>query len=375
MLEEIWNGILELTAQFVIPDWGAVIGLLPILVLVLIILILAVLFWRLWRAPRARRGKRRITPVTPAGIHMPGPSLSPVLAAVGSFLLFLGIVFGGPILLVGLIAIVLGLLYWLGEALRTYDHDLGATAEPLPIPAHTGPPPGVHVPGPSFRPFLGALGSFLLFLGLVFGGWLLAVGVIALIATLLGWLIDARREYVKTVQADVTGHLENIPRPRTPSLLLAVLAVLFVGGVVLQAGWLPPRDVSGGEGAEGSGAPPAGPGEPVGPGTSGAPGAGGSGEPPSEVQADVVVTARAVAFIETAITAPADTPFTLGFINEDAGTPHNVEIKDAAGGSLFTGEIFPGVATQVYEVPAIPAGSYTFICTVHPNMTGTATLE
>ena len=31
-LEDIWNTILDTTALFVIPDWGAVIGLLPILI-------------------------------------------------------------------------------------------------------------------------------------------------------------------------------------------------------------------------------------------------------------------------------------------------------------------------------------------------------
>ena len=57
----------------------------------------------------------------------------------------------------------------------------------------------------------------MLMLGLVFGGWLLAAGVIALILTLVGWLIDAVKEYRKTVEADTTGHLENIPAPRTPT--------------------------------------------------------------------------------------------------------------------------------------------------------------
>ena len=56
----------------------------------------------------------------------------------------------------------------------------------------------------------------MLMLGLVFGEWLLAAGVIALVVTLVGWLVDARGEYVKTVEADSTGHLENIPPPRAP---------------------------------------------------------------------------------------------------------------------------------------------------------------
>ncbi len=31
-LNQIWNGILELTSKFVIPDWSSVIGLLPLLI-------------------------------------------------------------------------------------------------------------------------------------------------------------------------------------------------------------------------------------------------------------------------------------------------------------------------------------------------------
>ena len=373
MLDEIWNGILELLAQFVIPDWGAVIALLPLLMFVLIVLILASLFLRIWRTPKPRRGKTRITPRTPAGIHMPGPSFSPPLAALGVGLLMLGLVFGGPILYLGAIATVLTLLYWLAEAIRTYDHDLGATAPPLPEVVHTGPPPGVHMPGPSFRPAVGALGMGMLMLGLVFGGWLLAAGVIALVATLIGWLFDARREYVKVEEADVTGHLENPPAPRTPSALLWTLAVLFVGAVVLQAGWLPPRDVSGGEGAVGSGGPPAS-GEPPGsggPGPSGAPG--GSDAPGAE--ADVTVHAKDILFVETTFTAPGDQPFKLAFINEDPAL-HNIEIKDGTGASVFNGEIFTGPDTRLYDVPALAAGAYTFLCAVHPTtMTGTATLE
>jgi plastocyanin len=363
MLDELWTSILELMAQFVIPDWGALIALLPVFILVLTLVILASTFLRLLRAPKPRRGKQRITPRTPAGIHMPGPSFAPILASVGVFLLFLGVVFPGPLLLVGGIALGLTLLYWLAEAVRIFDHDLGATTNALPVVVHDGPPPGVHMPGPSFRPFLGAVGTGMLMLGVVFGGWLLAVGVIALIATLVGWLVDARQEYVKAVDADTTGHLESMPAPRTPSLLLATLVVLLVGGVVLQAGWLPPRDVSGDQGPGASGAPPA----------SGEPG--GSGEPPAGPAADVVVHAKNVAFVEPSLTGPADRAFTMAFVNEDPGALHNVELKDGGGASVFKGEIFPGVETKVYDVPSLPAGAYTFACSVHPNMTGSATLQ
>jgi plastocyanin len=374
MLEEIWNGILELTAQFVIPDWGALIALMPVFIFVLSVVVLAWIFVRLFRAPKARRGKARLTARAPAGLHMPGPSFAPILASIGLFLLFLGIVFPGPILVLGAIALGLTLLYWLTESVRIFDHDLGLqTRIDLPVVAREGPPPGVHMPGPSFRPFLGALGTGMLMLGLVFGGWLLAAGVIALVATLVGWLVDARKEYVKTVESDTTGHLEGMPPPRTPSLLLVALAVLLIGGVALQAGWLPPRDVSGGEGAAASGAPPAS-GVPPATGGPGVP-AGSGGPPPAGPEADVVVHAKNIAFAETSLTAPADRPFTLAFVNEDAGTPHNVEFKDGAGASVYQGEVFPGVETRVYDVPALPAGTYTYLCTVHPNMTGSATLQ
>lgn len=365
MLDDLWNGFLELTAQFVIPDWGAVVALLPILVIFLVVAILSWIFLKLIHQPPARRGKARIEPVMPAGIHMPGPSFAPIVASVGAFLLFLGLVFGGLVLVVGAIGLAVGLLYWLREALRVYERDTGTAAPDLPAVIHPGPPPGVHMPGPSFRPFLGALGTALLMLGLVFGEWVLAVGVIALIVTLLGWLVDARREYDKTEEADRTGHLENIPDPRTPSLLLVGLGILLVGAVVIQGGWVPPRGASGGEAPVDSGAPAAGPSaEP-----------GGSGAPPPAPAADAALTAKDITFLESSFSAPAGKPFTLALVNNDEGIPHNIEIKDAGGGVAYLGEIFPGIATKVYDVPPLAAGTYTFLCTIHPTMTGTATVQ
>ena len=45
------------------------------------------------------------------------------------------------------------------------------------------------------------------------------------------------------------------------------------------------------------------------------------------------------------------------------------------GAELFKGEVFPGIATRVYNVPALDPGAYAFACTVHPTMTGTLTVE
>jgi cytochrome c oxidase subunit 2 len=101
-------------------------------------------------------------------------------------------------------------------------------------------------------------------------------------------------------------------------------------------------------------------------------GAGGSGAPAG---ATVQVSAKNIAFEQTTLEAPAGKPFTLAFANNDPGVPHNVDIQDSGGKSAFKGAIFNGTATQNYAVPALPAGTYKFVCDVHPNMTGQLTAK
>jgi plastocyanin len=84
----------------------------------------------------------------------------------------------------------------------------------------------------------------------------------------------------------------------------------------------------------------------------------------------VKIVALNIAFDPTEVTAPADAPFVIEFDNQDAGIPHNVEIKDSMNMSVFTGEIFNGPEVRQYQVQALPAGDYSFVCTVHPNMIG-----
>ena len=95
----------------------------------------------------------------------------------------------------------------------------------------------------------------------------------------------------------------------------------------------------------------------------------------SAAASSVSIVASGIAFTTTDVTAPADVPFTIAFANQDDGIPHNVAIKDSAGAEVFKGEIFNGVATKEYQVPALKAGAYPFTCTVHPNMTGTLTVK
>ena len=360
VLQNVWNWFLDLTSKLVIPDWGGLIALLPVGVMAVVIVWLIFTVRTLRGAPPARRGKQRITPRTPAGIHMPGPSFAPVFAAVGTALLLFGIVFGGAILWLGVIALVLTLLYWFAEAMRLYDHDVEPTVPALPAVVHDGPPAGVHMPG--------ALGMAILMFGLVFGGWLLLAGIAALVVTLVPWLVDAMREYGRTIEADRTGHLDSGPAPRVPTLLISVLAVLFVGGVLFQTGLLPPGSASG------AGTTPSGSPAPSGPAPSGAPPPSAGPASPAPV-GDVTITAKGIAFVTTSVSGPGGKPFTVVFDNEDDGIDHNVEFKDGSGASVWQGEPIKGVKTVVYDVPSLPAGSYTFVCTIHSNMTGTATLK
>ncbi|MEX2185132.1 MAG: cupredoxin domain-containing protein [Chloroflexota bacterium] len=99
---------------------------------------------------------------------------------------------------------------------------------------------------------------------------------------------------------------------------------------------------------------------------------------PSTPPADTVIEISAsssTAFEQTALTVPADVPFQIHFKNDEAGVPHNVEVRDGTGASLMRGDIINGVAEATYDVPALAAGSYPFLCSVHPNMTGTITAE
>jgi mono/diheme cytochrome c family protein/plastocyanin len=98
-----------------------------------------------------------------------------------------------------------------------------------------------------------------------------------------------------------------------------------------------------------------------------------SGSPAASAPAGAVLNESAlnIAYEVGSLAAPPDAAFQIVFENKDAGTLHNIEIKDPGGTTVFKGAIFPGVATQSYAVGPLPAGAYTFACSVHPTMTGT----
>jgi plastocyanin len=96
-------------------------------------------------------------------------------------------------------------------------------------------------------------------------------------------------------------------------------------------------------------------------------------EEPGEGELPVVALAAAdIAFTQTSLTVPADQPFILRFDNRDP-VQHNVEIyenPDFSGDPLFAGDLITGPREVDYEVPALAPGTYSFLCIVHPTMTG-----
>jgi plastocyanin len=361
----LMDSLLEVAAIFVQPDWDLIRSLFPVLLLVLFVA------WFAWTTRKyatlgpTRRAPARVQPVTPPHVHMPGGSVAPILVALGAGALFAGLILGGIWLALGAVALVVTLIVWFREAVRDYAHlepSGKMAARQLPAVVHDSPPPGVHMPGPSIRPLMGALGSAALLGGLVVGGWVLILAVVFLVYTLIGWLVDFTAEYRKVEEADATGHLENIPARALPARPLQVFAVLFVLAGMWQAGILPPSSTDAG----GPGASPGASGPPT-----GSPGPGGG---------ELVVVAREVAFDKRELTVQADAPFAITLNNEDPATlPHDIDIRQGPGAPTLQDQAtVPGGQSAQYSYEPLSAGTYQFFCSVHPGvpaMEGTLTVQ
>ena len=81
-LEAWWNTLIELTRKFVIPDWGALVGLLPILLLIgvvgPILTLLVLVLVPLLRAQAARQAWRSPRSARPAPLDAAGNPVFPV---------------------------------------------------------------------------------------------------------------------------------------------------------------------------------------------------------------------------------------------------------------------------------------------------------
>jgi plastocyanin len=153
---------------------------------------------------------------------------------------------------------------------------------------------------------------------------------------------------------------------------VAVIGVIALVAIACAGTAVPTTSpvADGGLGASGT---PAGSGGLIGsggPAGSGVPaGSGGSGG------ADVTIVAEDTNFTPTDVSAPAGKPFDILLQNKDPSTFHDVDIMSSDGSKIiFDGPLVFGPKDKTYNVPALPAGTYPFKCSVHPaQMTGTLT--
>jgi plastocyanin len=84
------------------------------------------------------------------------------------------------------------------------------------------------------------------------------------------------------------------------------------------------------------------------------------------------VVAKNLSFGVKCLAAPAGQAFTIDFDNQD-GAPHNVALYTDSSRSkpLFVGDRVDGPKKVIYQVPAITAGTYYFVCDFHLFMNGT----
>lgn len=92
----------------------------------------------------------------------------------------------------------------------------------------------------------------------------------------------------------------------------------------------------------------------------------------------VHITAKETKFSKSKITVPADTEVEIEFVNEDEEVYHNVAIYEGDGPDappVFNGEGFPGHDERTYALDTPAAGAYVFVCDFHPNMKGAFVVE
>jgi plastocyanin/mono/diheme cytochrome c family protein len=110
-------------------------------------------------------------------------------------------------------------------------------------------------------------------------------------------------------------------------------------------------------------------------------GGGGTPAPGESLPPDAVIleiTAEGIAYDVKELEAPAGVAFGIHFTNKDSGVGgHDVDIELADRTKVADNAVLQDAGEVTYVIPPLDAGTYTFICSIHPiaNMTGTLTVR
>lgn len=126
-------------------------------------------------------------------LHLPPPSLAPILFALGLIVMGAGAIFVAEVLSVGITLVVIGAVRWFLEDMGYFE--AGGPAEfrqhPLQVmPAVAPPPPGVHMPPPSLSPLIFAVGLIMTGAGAVFVEQVLGAGITLIVFGGVGWFLE-----------------------------------------------------------------------------------------------------------------------------------------------------------------------------------------
>ncbi len=100
-------------------------------------------------------------------------------------------------------------------------------------------------------------------------------------------------------------------------------------------------------------------------------GGSGGGQP---VSVEASTGAASAGFATKTLNATSGQPITFTFHNNDQGIVHNFALT--ANGKTYATDFKPGPAVTTVDVPALPPGTYSFVCQAHPTtMTGTLTVK
>ncbi len=109
---------------------------------------------------------------------------------------------------------------------------------------------------------------------------------------------------------------------------------------------------------------------------------GGTPAPQASLGPDATIdklTAENIAFSPLTLSAPAGKAFGIDFTMKDAGVGgHDADILKEDGTKLVDNPVVMEPGETTYVIPALPAGTYKFQCSVHPsvpNMNGTLTVK